>query len=189
MFRSVAGMPALVFYFGMVACSGETQTNARVAGEVAQPSEEAAAPAISEGGGEHSGSEGGGEHAEGGEHAGGDEHGGPEEGGEHGSEGEGEESGVYIGSGETWDANRKGVRLVLSFDPAANAFVGSVENTTPIRVCGVRVEAHLATGTELGPTERMDLDPQETREVRLPTFGEAFDTWTAHPEASPCGSS
>jgi hypothetical protein len=74
----------------------------------------------------------------------------------------------------------------LSFDPASDAFVGTVENTSRVRLCAVRVEVHLSTGTELGPTERTDLQPGEKTVVRLATGGEAFDTWTAHPEVSPC---
>ena len=85
-----------------------------------------------------------------------------------------------------WDATRNGVRLVLSFDPAVRAFVGTVENTTQQMVCAVRVEVHLSTGTELGPTERADLRPAETTSVELPTEAEAFETWTAHPEVSAC---
>ena len=107
--------------------------------------------------------------------------------GEHGEDGEeGEESGVYIGPEDTWDATRNGASLVLSFDPASNAFVGTVENTTRQTLCAVRVEVHLSTGTELGPTERTDLPSGETTVVRLPTAGELFDTWTAHPEISRC---
>lgn len=128
--------------------------------------------------GEHSGSEGGGEHAssEGrGEHAG----------GEHSeSDGEGEESGEPIRPEATWDATRNGARLVLAFDPASTAFVGRVENTTQATLCDVRVEVHLSTGTELGPTKRMDLAPGETAAVKLPTSGESFESWTAHPEIS-----
>ena len=99
---------------------------------------------------------------------------------------EGEESGEYIGRGETWDKTRRGAKLVLSFDPAANAFVGTVENTAQQTLCAVRVEVHLSSGTELGPTERTDLRPGGTTAVQLPTEGEAFDTWTAHPEVSRC---
>jgi hypothetical protein len=136
-----------------------------------------------EGSGEH------GDEGEGGEHArseGGGEHGDEGEGGEHGSEEGEEEAGVQIGLGETWDATRRGARLILSFDPASNAFVGTVENTTRQTLCAVRVEVHLSTGTELGPTERTDLPVGETTAVELPTGGEAFDSWTTHPEMSPC---
>ena len=174
-FSLLAVAPTLMFYLAMVSCSGERQANLERAVETGESAEEAGEHAMSEGGAEHSVSEGGGEHSEGGEE------------GEHGSEGEGEESGEHIGSGETWDAIRNGVRLVLSYDPAANAFVGYTENTAPIRLCGVRVEVHLSTGTELGPTERTDLNPGQTSEVRLPTSGETFNTWTTHPELSPCG--
>ena len=113
------------------------------------------------------------------------------EGGEHSGEGghdeEGEESGVYIGASETWDVVRNGARLVLSFDSDSNAFVGTVENTTEQKLCAVRVEVHLSTGTELGPTARVDLPAGQTTNLTLPTEGEAFDNFTAHPELSPCG--
>jgi len=47
-------------------------------------------------------------------------------------------------------------RLVLSYDPDRNALVGTVENTTEQTLCAVRVEVHLAGGSELGPTTRTD---------------------------------
>lgn len=134
------------------------------------------------GGGEHGGREAGG----GGEHGGraGAEHGGAEGHGEGGSEGE--ESGEYLRRGETWDRTRRGARLTLSFDASRNAFRGTVANTTQARLCAVRVEVHLSTGTELGPTERTDLAPGESAAVELATAGEEFTAWTAHPEISAC---
>ncbi|MDE2943979.1 MAG: MBL fold metallo-hydrolase [Gemmatimonadota bacterium] len=152
-----------------------------------------------------------GEHEEGGEHDGEGEHGeGPEgrgehdgegregrgehngENGEHGGEGrhdegdEGEESGEYIERNETWDETRRGARLILSYDPAQNVFAGTVENTTDETLCAVRVEVHLSSGTELGPTQRTDLAPGASTTAELETAGEAFERWTAHPEMSPC---
>lgn len=149
-----------------------------------------------------------GEHEEGGEHDGEGEHGEGREGrgehdregrgehegehGEHGGEGghaegdEGEESGVYIGRAETWDETRRGARLILSFDPGRNLFAGTVENTTGETLCAVRVEVHLSSGTELGPTRRTDLAPGASTTVELETAGEAFERWTAHPEMSRC---
>lgn len=121
----------------------------------------------------------GGEHGEGGEHAEGDEHG---EGG-----GEGEESGEYIGRADSWDATRRGIRLTLAFDEGRDAFIGTVENTTEGTVCAVRVEVHLAGGPELGPTERRDLGPGESAAVELSAGDEDFESWTAHPETSACG--
>ena len=157
---------AMAVSFGVTACSDEPRAEAVGAHEEAR----------SEGGGEHARSERDGEHGDGGER------------GEHGSggEGEGEESGEQISREDTWDTTRNGARLVLSFDSASNAFVGTVENTTRQALCAVRVEVHLSTGTELGPTERTDLPSEETTVVELPTAGEVFDTWTAHPEVSPC---
>lgn len=179
-YRWLAIVAAMAVPFWATACADESGSYAEGAAEMS---------AAREDGGEHAGSEGTGEHAEGsGEHAmseGGGEHGEAGEHGEHGS-GEGEESGVQIGREETWDAIRNGARLVLSFDAASNAFVGTVENTTGQTLCAVRVEVHLSSGTELGPTERTDVPSGETTVVELPTAGEAFSTWTAHPEISAC---
>ncbi len=164
--------------FGMAACSGQQREAPEAASDPVAAGEAPGEHPVSEGGGEHAGREGTGEHA-GSEH--GDEH------GEHGLESEGEESGIYIGREQTWDTTtRRGARLVLSFDAASNAFVGTVENATQQLLCAVRVEVHLSSGTELGPTERTDLQPGEQTSVQLPTEGEAFDTWTAHPEVSAC---
>lgn len=127
-------------------------------------------------------SESAGEHEEGGAAG---EHAGERERGEHA---EGEESGLYIGKDVTWDATRRGARLVLSFDAAKDAFVGTVENTASQTLCAVRVEVHLAGGSELGPTARRDLGPGESMTIELPTGGETFTSWTAHPEQSACGS-
>lgn len=152
-----------------------------------------ASEAVAREGGEDAGGESG-EHAgEEREHGGDAEHGGSESGehagdeshGEHGSESE--EAGEYIGPGETWDETRRGARLILAFDPARTAFGGTVENTTQQTLCAVRVEVHLSTGVELGPTERTDLAPGESVAVHLPSGGEPFASWTAHPEVSACG--
>ncbi len=172
--RWLAIFVVMAVSLGMAACSEESHGDAEAADESGVALEAAVEVERPEGEGEHGGSEGDGEHGEDGE------------GGEHGSRGEGEESGEYIGLEDTWDATRNGARLVLSFDPASNAFVGTVENTTRQTLCAVRVEVHLSTSTELGPTERTDLPSGETTVVALPTAGELFDTWTAHPEISPC---
>ncbi len=132
-------------------------------------------------------SETGGEAAGGAVRAEAAEHGGSESESGHDSGERGEESGVYIARDDTWDATRRGARLVLSFDPETNAFEGTVENTTGQTLCAVRIEVHLSSGTELGPTERTDLPSGATTEVRLPTGGEGFETWTAHAERSRCG--
>jgi hypothetical protein len=169
--RWLAVFLAFTVCFWMAACSNETRPNLEESEEHAA-SEGAGEHAVSEGGSEGEGTEGAGEHGEGGGHDSGEE---------------GEESGVYIGADETWDATRRGARLILAFDPVTNTFLGTVENTTQETICAVRVEVHLSTGTELGPTERTDLAPGQTTDVGFATGGEAFDTWTAHPELSPCG--
>jgi hypothetical protein len=189
---------ALVLACGSLACSRAPQVDDVESSEVIQ-TESAGEPAVTEGGSEARAEkadehgEGGearnsGEHGEGGEAREGGEHEGEEASGhDEGGEGEeGEEGGVYIERGDTWDTTRRGARLVLTFDPASNAFSGTVENTTKSSLCAVRVEVHLSSGTELGPTERTDLPAGQSTEVELPTGGVSFDTWTAHPEVSPC---
>ena len=180
--------------FGLAACGGQPESDA-AGGDAPALEQDGSDDAMPEGEGtsEEHGEEGegeGGEHAEsreGGEHGEGDEHG---EGGEHAGEGEGgegEESGEYIGRNETWDATRRGARLILSYDAARSAFTGTVENTTEATLCAIRVEVHLAGGPELGPTERTDVEAGQSVAVELSAEGESFESWTAHPEMSACG--
>ena len=114
------------------------------------------------------------ESGEGGERSG--EHGGTESGES------GEESGTQFGLNETFDEVRAGARLVLSYDPDANAFIGTVENTTGAALSRVRVEVHLSNGTELGPTTPIDLEPGQVVDVNLPATNRPFTSWSAHPE-------
>lgn len=112
---------------------------------------------------------------------------------EHGSEesgaGEsGEESGTQYTKTDTYDETRNGARLVINYDADAQAFTGTVENTTEGVLKQVRVEVHLSNGTELGPTEPSDLEPGASMEVSLAAVDEEFDTWGAHPEVGEAGS-
>ncbi len=183
---ALVGVVAILALFGLTACGGQPETEAG-GGEAPALEQDGSDDAMPEGEGEegeHGESREGGEHDEGGE---GGEH---DEGGEHGEEGqggEGEESGVYLGRDETWDATRRGARLILSFDPARGVFAGTVENTTEATLCAVRVEVHLAGGPELGPTERTDVEAGQSVAVELSAEGESFESWTAHPEMSACG--
>ncbi|MYC92529.1 MAG: hypothetical protein F4X15_13775 [Gemmatimonadetes bacterium] len=200
-FRSVASaaLPCIVIlaFFAANGCGGEPDSNPGESREavpgqeasgtdMAREAESAAAQRTEEAGEHGEGHEGnaGDEHREGGEHDGEGEHGEHGEAGEHGEEGE--ESGEYLGRTQTWDATRRGMRLTLSFDEAQGAFTGTVENTTEATICNVRVEVHLSDGTELGPTAGMDLAAGESAVTRLPSGGESFERWTAHPESSRC---
>ena len=115
------------------------------------------------------------ESGEGGEGSG--EHGNGSESGE-----EGEESGTQFALGETFDQIRAGARLILSYDSTANAFTGTVENTTGGTLSRVRVEVHLSNGIELGPTTPVDLAPGQVADVTLPAGSQPFASWSAHPE-------
>ena len=173
---------AVVTLLGLTSCTGTPDPEA---------AEGEPAAALERDGGDEGRGEGGehGEGSEGGEHGEGSEGGEHDEGGEHreGAEGdEGEESGEYIARDGSWDATRRGMRLQLSFDPAGDAFTGTVENTTQETICAVRVEVHLSGSIELGPTERTDLAPGESVAVELSAEGSDFEAWTAHPEQSAC---
>ena len=138
-----------------------------------------------EGSDEHSGSESGEGGERSGEHSGSESGEGGAESGEHGgteSSESGEESGTQFGLNETFDEIRAGARLVLSYDPDANAFIGTVENTTGAALSRVRVEVHLSNGTELGPTTPIDLEPGQVVDVNLPATNRPFTSWSAHPE-------
>ena len=95
---------------------------------------------------------------------------------------DGEESGTQFGLGDTFDDVRAGARLILSYDSDANAFTGTVENTTESKLSRVRVEVHLSNGIELGPTTPVDLAAGEMAEVMLRGSNQSFETWSAHPE-------
>ena len=114
------------------------------------------------------------------------EHSGESESGEHsrGSESSesGEESGTQYALGDTFDEVRAGARLVLSYDSTANAFKGTVENTTTATLSRVRVEVHLSNGIELGPTTPVNLAPGQVVEITLSASSQPFTSWSAHPE-------
>ena len=108
--------------------------------------------------------------SESGEHDGGSEsRAGAEGSGEHGGKSgvHSEESGTQFARSEAYDEVRAGARLILSYDSAANAFTGTVENTTEATLSRVRVEVHLSNGTELGPTTPVDLAPGQAVDVTL----------------------
>ena len=125
---------------------------------------------------ERSGGESGGEHGTGGEGSGGE--------GSEGAEGSGggeEASAAALAPDQTFDAVRGGARLVMNYDAAAGAFVGTVENTTNSTLTRVRIEVHVTNGPELGPTTPTDLAPGQVAAVSLP-FSQAFTGWIAHAE-------
>ena len=96
---------------------------------------------------------------------------------------EGEEGGIELKLDEVYDEVRNGARLVLSYDVQSNSFNGTVENTTDEILERVRVEVHLSSGIELGPTIPTDLKPGEKRAVKLNATDSDFERWSAHAES------
>ena len=149
-----------------------------------------------EGGGEHgSGGEGSGESGSG--ESGSGESGSGESGSGEGSGESGDPSSPILALDESWDGVVNGVRTAMSYDPAAKAFSGIVENTTNQTLCFVQIELNLKQGTttvvELGPQPVGDLAPgaQTTVELRVDdepsAVGVAYDAWEIHPEMFTCG--
>ncbi|MDE0110677.1 MAG: hypothetical protein OXN84_00080 [Albidovulum sp.] len=93
-----------------------------------------------------------------------------------------EESATQVPRDGTYDNVRAGAHLVLNYDPALSAFTGSVTNTTDAILSRVRVEVHLSTGVELGPTAPKNLLPGQSISVTLDAPGQNFAWWSAHPE-------
>ena len=106
------------------------------------------------------------------------------EGRDGGGSGEASEGGVVnlLAPDQVYDEVRSGARLILSYDAGANAFTGTVENTTNAPLTRARVEGHLSSGAELGPTTPTDLAVGEVVSLNLPATAAPFDTWSAHPE-------
>ena len=97
----------------------------------------------------------------------------------------GEEGGSALALDETFDTVRNGARLIMSYDTTAQAFIGTVENTTNATLQQVRIEVHLSNGVELGPTTPQDLAAGATMDVRLDAKGQSFTGWTPHAEVGP----
>ena len=143
-----------------------------------------------EGSGEHGGGgeggEGGGEHGGGGEGNEGNEGG---EGGEGGGE-SGDESSPATPITETIVGTYGSQDYSFEYDSLDGVFRGTVENVGDATVCMSRTEIHLGTGDtviELGPTIPVDLESGDSIRIVMSTDGGyVLDTYTLHPESSPC---
>ncbi len=93
-----------------------------------------------------------------------------------------EESSKKLSVTETYDQVHNGVRFILAFHNASSSFIGSIENTTEKTVESVRVGIILSNGTELGPTEAMDLVPGEKAGIKLEAGGQVFTWWKVRAE-------
>ena len=153
---------ALLLSAGVIAaCGGDTEREGGSTGERSEATQ------VISGGGESSG-----EHGASGEGSGGESSGSVSE----------EGSGANLAPDETFDAVRGGARLVLNYDASTNSFMGTVENTTSNVLTRIRIEVHLSSGTELGPTTPIDLAPGQMVDVNLPSTQESFTGWIAHAE-------
>lgn len=85
-----------------------------------------------------------------------------------------------LAADETYDSVRNGAKLILSYSAENGSFGGSVQNVTEAAMQHVQVQVRLSDGTEIGPTDAMDLEPGQKSEVHLPTAVSDFETWTAH---------
>lgn len=98
-----------------------------------------------------------------------------------------EESGTQYGIGDTCYEVKNGLRLIIAYEDSTDSFVGTVENVSSELIADVRVEIHLDSGTELGPTTYTDLEPEQITNIILEVNGEAFVTWEVHAESGTSG--
>jgi len=95
-----------------------------------------------------------------------------------------EETGTQYGIDDMCYEVKNGVRLIIAYEDSLDSFVGTVENVSDAIIQDVRVEVHLNTGTELGPTPYVDLAPNQVEDVVLEVNGELFVTWSVHAEVN-----
>ena len=109
-------------------------------------------------------------------------------------------AGTQYAPGEALDKSDGKTRLVLSYDSTADAFTGTVTNTTQIqRLTSVEVVVYLDSHesrsgpallidlTPVGPAPLPELDPGQAAEVSLPVDGIPFTAWSAELNYSPVG--
>ncbi len=94
----------------------------------------------------------------------------------------GEEPPEQLTKQQSYDRQRAGARLILTYNADSNSFSGTVQNTTDVTLDRVRVEVHLSNGVELGPTTPADLAPGQDLYVALASSPPPFETWSAHVE-------
>ena len=96
--------------------------------------------------------------------------------------GEGSEPPPDLTPFDTLHLLRDGAQMTLSYDLLANAFTGTVENTTPAALRGVTVEVHLSNGITLGPTDPFDLAPSQVVDISIAAGVWHFTRWSAYLE-------
>lgn len=94
----------------------------------------------------------------------------------------GEESGKMYTKTQTYKMEKHGVKLVLKYDKAETAFIGTMVNVSKKTAEKARVEVHLSNGVELGPTKPVNLKPGKTAKVKLSAKGQKFEKWNTHAE-------
>lgn len=95
---------------------------------------------------------------------------------------EGEENGSQFSKEQTLEETKYGVKLVLKYDKAKQAFVGTIENKSNEIAARARVEVHLSNGVELGPTKPQDIKPMGKIKIHLPAKDQDFKRWSGHAE-------
>ena len=136
----------------------------------------------------HGASEGG-EGGEGNGHDGGSEGGEGGEGGHEGGEGDEENEGLGMSIDQPWVATINGLDLIIVHDPTTKGFTGVMTNNTSQVICGGRLEIHVGRGgstLELGPTVDINWAPGQARSVVLGFDAMPGDTYSLHPEVTPC---
>ena len=111
------------------------------------------------------------------------------EGGHDGGEGGEENEGLGMSIDQPSVANINGLDLNIGHDPTTKAFTGVIANNTSQLICGGRLEIHVGRGgstLELGPTVDADWAPGQARSMVLVFDAMPGDTYSLHPEVTPC---
>lgn len=92
------------------------------------------------------------------------------------------ESGTRYGLSETAREVRAGVVVSIRYDSASSRFIGTVTNATDQAVSQVRVEIHLSSGVELGPTPATLLGARQSSSIVLDAGSQRFSGFSTHVE-------
>jgi hypothetical protein len=103
------------------------------------------------------------------------------------------ESGTVWSINDTADEIVNGIRTIITFNAATNAFEGTLENLNTNVAQQTRLEVHIIdandNATEFGPTPGVDMQPGATRNISLPiSAGVTFVEFTMHTEVGAAGS-
>ena len=80
----------------------------------------------------------------------------------------------------TYDSEKDGIGLRLSYDRASSSFIGIAANLTGETIFDVHIEVQLSIAIELKPAAPIVVEAGKKREIRIAAEGHTFIWWEAH---------